>query len=270
MADWLDLIRLDPAYRAHFPDGSTLDVIADTGPDGRRDLPRLRRPGGRRLPALRRLRPRACGTCSATTSSTATWTRPRDLLHREPAAADRRRAASGGWTPKIAQFFTDPRTRRIFSFQSHVRRPRAAPSARALRGHRLPGRRRRRLLPARRHPRGAAGARRRGREARRHVPLRAPRSPASRCAPAGPPRCTTADGERIPADVVVLNPDLPVAYRDLLPKTPRRVRRLRHSPSAVVLHVGSKQRYAQDRAPQHPLRAGVAPHLRRGDPARST
>ena len=27
----------------------------------------------------------------------------------------------------------------------------------------------------------------------------------------------TADGERIPADVVVLNPDLPVAYRDLLP-----------------------------------------------------
>ena len=27
---------------------------------------------------------------------------------------------------------------------------------------------------------------------------------------------TTADGERIPADAVVLNPDLPVAYRDLL------------------------------------------------------
>ena len=27
----------------------------------------------------------------------------------------------------------------------------------------------------------------------------------------------TADGERIPCDAVVLNPDLPVAYRDLLP-----------------------------------------------------
>src|SRR5256884_4771746 len=50
----------------------------------------------------------------------------------------------------------------------------------------------------------------------------------------------TADGERIPADVVVLNPDLPVAYRDLLRETPRR---LRHSPSAVVLHIGSTQRY---------------------------
>jgi len=28
-SDWLELRRLDPAYRAHFPDGSTLDVIAD-------------------------------------------------------------------------------------------------------------------------------------------------------------------------------------------------------------------------------------------------
>ena len=45
--------------------------------------------------------------------------------------------------------------------------------------------------------------------------------------------------------MVVLNPDLPVAYRDLLPKGPRKVRRLRHSPSAVVLHIGSRQRYGK-------------------------
>jgi phytoene desaturase len=55
----------------------------------------------------------------------------------------------------------------------------------------------------------------------------------------------TTDGERIAADVVVLNPDLPVAYRDLLPAAPRRLRRLRHSPSAVVLHIGSTQRYTR-------------------------
>jgi phytoene desaturase len=55
----------------------------------------------------------------------------------------------------------------------------------------------------------------------------------------------TATGERIPADVVVLNPDLPVAYRDLLPAVPRRIRRLRYAPSAVVLHVGSTRRYAR-------------------------
>ncbi|HKC27201.1 MAG TPA: FAD-dependent oxidoreductase, partial [Jatrophihabitans sp.] len=51
----------------------------------------------------------------------------------------------------------------------------------------------------------------------------------------------TAEGERIPADVVVVNADLPIACAELLgPQlTPRRARRLRYSPSAVVLHVGS-------------------------------
>src|SRR3712207_3564796 len=28
--DWLDLVKLDPAYRAHYPDGATLNVFADT------------------------------------------------------------------------------------------------------------------------------------------------------------------------------------------------------------------------------------------------
>ncbi|MEU1591011.1 FAD-dependent oxidoreductase, partial [Micromonospora sp. NPDC005710] len=28
--DWLDLTPLDPAYRAYYPDGSTLDVLTDT------------------------------------------------------------------------------------------------------------------------------------------------------------------------------------------------------------------------------------------------
>jgi phytoene desaturase len=55
----------------------------------------------------------------------------------------------------------------------------------------------------------------------------------------------TTDGERIPADVVVLNPDLPAAYRDLLPGTPapRRVRSLDYSPSCFVLHAGSRAAY---------------------------
>ncbi|HWH30549.1 MAG TPA: FAD-dependent oxidoreductase, partial [Mycobacteriales bacterium] len=43
----------------------------------------------------------------------------------------------------------------------------------------------------------------------------------------------------------VLNPDLPVAYRELLPPgtTPRRVRRQRYSPSCFLLLAGSTQRY---------------------------
>jgi phytoene desaturase len=51
----------------------------------------------------------------------------------------------------------------------------------------------------------------------------------------------TAGGERVPADVVVLNPDVPAAY-DLLPGSgPRRP--LRFSPSCVVVHVGSTRGY---------------------------
>jgi phytoene desaturase len=48
------------------------------------------------------------------------------------------------------------------------------------------------------------------------------------------------DGEVIAADAVVANPDLPVAYRTLLPGTPvpRAARRGAYSPSAVVWHVG--------------------------------
>jgi phytoene desaturase len=55
----------------------------------------------------------------------------------------------------------------------------------------------------------------------------------------------TTDGERIPADVVVLNPDLPVAYRDLLGVEPWSVRRLTYSPSCAVLLVGSSARYSR-------------------------
>jgi phytoene desaturase len=54
----------------------------------------------------------------------------------------------------------------------------------------------------------------------------------------------TADGERFPADAVVINADLPAAYRDLLGGQPRRIRRLRYSPSCFVLLAGSRRRYS--------------------------
>ena len=49
---------------------------------------------------------------------------------------------------------------------------------------------------------------------------------------------TSGDGLRIPADVVVLNPDLPVAHRDLLGREPWGVRRLTYSPSCYLLLAG--------------------------------
>jgi phytoene desaturase len=61
-----------------------------------------------------------------------------------------------------------------------------------------------------------------------------------------------AGGEVVRADAVVCNPDLPVAYRTLVPglPPPRAVRRGRYSPSAVVWHAGVRG----------PLPAGAAHH----------
>ena len=50
------------------------------------------------------------------------------------------------------------------------------------------------------------------------------------------------NGDRVAAEAVVLNPDLPVAYRELLPdvRPPRVVRRGRYSPSCVLWLAGVK------------------------------
>jgi phytoene desaturase len=68
----------------------------------------------------------------------------------------------------------------------------------------------------------------------------------------------TADGDRLEADAVVLNPDLPTAYRELLPArvAPRRLGRLRYSPSCVVLHAGSTASYT--RTAHHDIHFGRA------------
>ena len=49
----------------------------------------------------------------------------------------------------------------------------------------------------------------------------------------------TGDGDRIPADAVILTTELPDTYR-LLGRTPRRLLPLRPAPSAVVAHVGCR------------------------------
>ena len=53
----------------------------------------------------------------------------------------------------------------------------------------------------------------------------------------------TDKGERITCDAVVLNPDLPVAWRDLLGQTPHSVKRLRYSPSCATMLIGSSKKY---------------------------
>jgi phytoene desaturase len=146
---------------------------------------------------------------------------------------------------KVDQFFRDDRTRRIFSFQAMYAglAPQDALALYAViayldsvagvyfpRGgiHAVP-----RAL--------AAVAEKYGVTLRYDTPVTGVETSAGRAR-----GVTVEGGEFVGADVVVLNPDLPVAYRDLLPASRRpRLSRLRYSPSCVVLHVGSTQRYEQ-------------------------
>ncbi|TMM40978.1 MAG: phytoene desaturase [Actinobacteria bacterium] len=240
MADWLDLSPVDPAYRAYFPDGSTLDVLSHTA----RMAGEISRVCGAR---------EADGYLRFVEYTRRLWRlQRRDFIERNfDSPADLvtanllRLALAGGFrrlSGKVNEFFHDPRTRRVFSFQAMYAglAPHDALALYAVIAYLD-------TVAGVYFPRGgvhavpralAGAAEKHGVQFRygtrvSYVDVRAGRA-------AG---VVTTDGERIPADVVVLNPDLPVAYRDLLPATPRRVRRLRHSPSAAVLHVGSTQRY---------------------------
>ncbi|GFJ90369.1 hypothetical protein Prum_040110 [Phytohabitans rumicis] len=116
LPDWLELTPLEPAYRAHFPDGSTLDVIADTarmaGEIGRVCGPREADGYLRFVDYARRLwRLERADFIERNLDS------PTDLLNANLV----RLLLMGGFRrlqTKVDRFFADPRTRRIFSFQA--------------------------------------------------------------------------------------------------------------------------------------------------------
>jgi phytoene desaturase len=248
LTDWLDLRPLDPAYRAFFPDGSTLDVRSDPaamaeevrrvcGPEEARGYERFVRF------ASRLYRYERDAFIDRNTDS------PLDLLNSDLA----RLAAVGGFrrlAPKVASYLKDPRTRRVFSFQSLYAgvSPYEALALYAVIAYMdaVSGV----VAPVggmHAVPRALAGA------AEKHgATLRygetVTRVVVERGRAVG---VETAGGERIPADVVVLNPDLPAAY-DLLPPRPRR--RLRSSPSCFLLLAGSRQDYT--RTAHHNLHFG--------------
>jgi phytoene desaturase len=239
LGDWLTLRRLDPAYRARFADGSTIDVRA--GVDNMAD--------------------EIARTCGAKDADG--WLRYVEFLRalyriEMPHFIERnldspfqlvsgplaRLAAQGGFRRldrKVAQYFTDDRLRRLFSFQAMYAglAPAQALAIYAVitymdcvEGVYFP--------EGGMHavPRALAGA------AEKHgVEFRYRTTAAAIDVREGRARgVLTTEGERIAADVVLVNADLPTAYDELLPAhyTPRRVPRLRYSPSAVVLHAGSR------------------------------
>ncbi len=240
LEDWLDLRPVDPLYRAFFPDGSQLDVRSDVdamAAEIERVVGAAEAAGYRRLVdwlgQLYRLEMRHFVDRNLDS--------PLSLLRPELVSL----ARLGGFrrlAPKVAQYLKDPRTQRLYSFQSMYAglSPYEALALYAViaymdsvAGVYFP----RGGMHA--VPRALAGALdKHGAEVRyatsvTEVERRGRRAVAVR----------TADGERIPADVVVLNPDLPVARRDLLGAPLRRP--LRYSPSCFLLLAGSRASYSR-------------------------
>ncbi|HEX6873216.1 MAG TPA: phytoene desaturase family protein, partial [Micromonosporaceae bacterium] len=244
LTDWLTLKTLDPAYRAHYPDGSTLDVITEPN----RMAEEVSRVCGPK---------EADGYLRFVEFARELWQLERDdfIARNLDTPFDLLRPTllqlvlRGGFrslSSKIGDFFKDPRTQRIFSFQSLYAgvAPQHALALYAVISYldSVAGV----YFPAggmHAVPQALAGA------ADKHgVTFRYGTRVTRVETYAGRARAVHTDqGERIPADVVVLNPDLPVAYRDLLPALapPQRLAHLRYSPSCVVLHIGSTSEYGK-------------------------
>lgn len=237
----VELIELHPAYRARFADGTHVDVHTDGDAmedEVRRFAGPVEAAGYRRLRVwLQQLYRAQMGRFIDTNFDS-----PFQLLHPDLA----RLAALGGFgrmDPQISRFLSDERLRRVFSFQALYAgvTPARALAAYAViafmdtvagvyypRGgvHALP--------QAMADAAGDAGG-------RFHWSAEVTELEHS----AGRVRAVhLASGERIACDAVILTPDLPVAHR-LLGRAPRRPVRLRHSPSAVILHAGTDRTWPE-------------------------
>lgn len=233
----LDLIPLHPAYQATFADGSVLDVHTDAEAM-EHEVRRLA--GPREADGYRRLRHWLTEVYRAEMHRfiDANFDSPLDLISPELA----RLVALGGFGrlgPAIGRFLRDERLRRVFSFQALYAGldPRRALALYAVISYMD-------TINGVWFPRGgmhavpaamAEAAAQAGVEFRYGAEVTGLERSGDRVS-----AVLTAD-ERIPADAVVLTPDLPVVHR-LLGNRPKR--RLRWSPSAVVLHAGTARSWS--------------------------
>jgi phytoene desaturase len=244
LEDWLELTPVDPLYRAFFPDGSTLDVKADSeamAQEVREVCGPAEAQGYLEYVAFVKKLYR----CEMQDFIDRNIDSPFDLV--TPNLA--RLAAIGGFrklAPKVNGFLKDPRTQRVMSFQSMYAglSPYDALAIYAVIAYMD-------SVAGVFFPKGGmhavplalAGA------AEKHgVVFRYGESVTRVLVENGRAvGVETASGDRLDADVVVLNPDLPVAYRELLPPsaTPRRVKHLTYSPSCLLMLVGSSQEYSK-------------------------
>ncbi|MFF7677566.1 phytoene desaturase family protein [Actinacidiphila glaucinigra] len=242
LASRVELRALHPAYRARFADGTALDV--HTEPDVM-EAEVARFAGGREAQGYRRLRSWLGELYRVQMRSfiDVNFDSPLSLLTPDIA----RLAALGGFgrlQPRIARFVKDERLQRVFSFQALYA---GVPPARALAAYAVIAYMD--TVAGVYFPRGGMHAVARGLAAEATdagADLRYGSEVAALERGHGG-RVTavrTSEGERIPCDAVVLTPDLPVVHR-LLGRVPRRPVRLRWSPSAFVLHAGTRRTWPQ-------------------------
>ncbi|MFI1207171.1 phytoene desaturase family protein [Streptomyces sp. NPDC020802] len=238
--DRVDLIPLHPAYRALFADGSSIDV--HTGAEAM-EAEVERFAGAEEAAGYRRLRhwlEQLYRTQMRHFIDT-NFDSPFQLLTPDLA----RLAALGGFgrlDAGIGRHLRDERLRRVFSFQSLYA---GVPPSRALAAYAVIAYMD--TVAGVYFPRGGMHA--------------LPQAMADAAADAGADlrfgqdvlrlersgsrvTAVVTDQERIPCDAVALTPDLPVAY-GLLGHAPRRPLRIRHAPSAVVLHAGTDRTWPQ-------------------------
>jgi phytoene desaturase len=240
--DWLDLIPLDPAYRAFYPDGSSLDVYADPermAAEIESQIGPTEAAGYRRfvdyVATMYRLEIRDFIDRNLDT--------PLDLL--SPNLL--RLIAKGGMgrlQPRVNSFLKDPRTQRLFSFQAMYAglSPYKALALYSVisymdsvAGVYLPKGGMHALPQAM-----ADAAVKHGVTIHYGVTVDSVETVGDRAT-----AVTTTDGTRFPADAVVLNPDVPIAYRDLLGLDGSRLERLDYSPSCWLMLAGSSASYSK-------------------------
>ena len=251
MKDWLELTPLTPLYRAFYADGSQLDVHSDTA---EMEAEIAQHISGAEAAGYRKYVDFVTKLYKYEMNDfiDRNIDSPINLL--TPNLA--RLIALGGFrklSPKVNQFMKDPRLQKVYSFQAMYAgvSPQQALAIYAViaymdsvngvffpKGgmHAVP-----RAL--------AAAAQKHGVVFKYNTTVSQVEVTNGRAK-----AVITEAGERYECDAVILNPDLPVAYRDLLGKTPLSVKRLKYSPSCVTLLIGSNKKY--DHTAHHNIHFG--------------
>ena len=240
LKDWLELIPVDPLYRAFYHDGTYLDVHADT----RRMHDEIATKIG--LEEARGYEKYVDFVTDLYKYEMNDFIdrnidSPLNLLTPNLAKL----IALGGFkrlAPKVSEFLKDPRTQKVYSFQAMYAgvSPQQALAIYAViaymdsvNGVFFPKGGMHAL------PRALAGAAAKHGVTFKYDTAVTTLEKSNRRVVAA----ITDSGERIECDAIVLNPDLPIAYRNLLGHTPRKVKQLKYSPSCVTMLVGTKKSY---------------------------